>query len=114
MELTNIYQDFGFNENKPMVKVLFETSFTKEIRITMKKGQEMKEHKTSFPIVVELLEGEIVFGVEKQNHTIKKGGILALGSNIPHNLIASEDSTIRLTLSKSDSCDRVENVVNHS
>ena len=114
MKTASIYQDLEFNENKPAIKVIFETDFTKEIRILMRENQEMKEHQTPFPIVVELLEGEIIFGVEGQNYEVKKGDLLTLSGGVPHNLIAKKESIIRLTLSKLDSSKRVEGVAEKS
>jgi hypothetical protein len=114
MKTTSIYQDLEFNENKPAIKAILETDFTKEIRILMRENQEMKEHQTPFPIVVELLEGEIIFGVEGQNYEVKKGDLLTLSGGVPHNLIAKKESIIRLTLSKLDSSKRVEGVAEKS
>ena len=114
MKTASIYQDLEFNENKPAIKAILETDFTKEIRILMRENQEMKEHQTPFPIVVELLEGEIIFGVEGQNYEVKKGDLLTLSGRVPHNLIAKKESVIRLTLSKLDSSKRVEGVAEKS
>ena len=114
MKTASIYQDLEFNENKPAIKAILETDFTKEIRILMRENQEMKEHQTPFPIVVELLEGEIIFGVEGQNYEVKKGDLLTLSGGVPHNLIAKKESVIRLTLSKLDSSKRVEGVAEKS
>ena len=114
MKTASIYQDLEFNENKPAIKAILETDFTKEIRILMRENQEMKEHQTPFPIVVELLEGEVIFGVEGQNYEVKKGDLLTLSGGIPHNLIAKKESVIRLTLSKLDSSKRVEGVAEKS
>ena len=114
MKAASIYQDLEFNENKPAIKAILETDFTKEIRILMRENQEMKEHQTPFPIVVELLEGEIIFGVEGQNYEVKKGDLLTLSGGVPHNLIAKKESVIRLTLSKLDSSKRVEGVAEKS
>ena len=114
MKTASIYQDLEFNENKPAIKAILETDFTKEIRILMRENQEMKEHQTPFPIVVELLEGEIIFGVEGQNYEVKKGDLLTLSGGVPHNLIAKKESVIRLTLSELDSSKRVEGVAEKS
>ncbi len=100
-----------FNEDRVALKVILETEFSKEIRILLKKGQEMREHKAPFPIIVHLLDGSIDFGVEGKNNRLQKGDILTLKSNVPHNLIAKVDSMVRLTLSKRDSTDRVEDVI---
>ena len=114
MKTASIYQDLECNDNKPAIKAILETDFTKEIRILMRENQEMKEHQTPFPIVVELLEGEIIFGVEGQNYEVKKGDLLTLSGGVPHNLIAKKESVIRLTLSKLDSSKRVEGVAEKS
>ncbi len=72
----------------------------------------MKEHKTAFPIIVHVLSGQIDFGVENETHLLDAGGIIALEGNIPHDLVAREDSVVRLTLSKLDKIERVEELVN--
>ncbi len=110
MKTANLYHDIAYNESRPAITVLFETDFTKEIRIAMQKGTTMREHKTSYPIVVEVLEGSIDFGVEQQTKHLIKGDLIALESNVPHDLKANESSIIRLTLTKNDSVKRVESV----
>lgn len=107
----NILKNLEFNENKPNITVLFESSFSKEIRILLKENQIMKEHKTPFPIVVEVFDGNIDFGVNGEIHTLNKGDILTLEGNIPHDLKANENSIIRLTLSKQDTINRVKGVL---
>lgn len=112
MKTASIYQNLSFNDHKPIINVLLETSFTKEIRIAMKKGTAMKAHKTAFPIVIELVDGTIDFGVQSDILSLKKGDLIALDANVVHDLKALEDTIIRLTLTKYDDADRVRNVTN--
>jgi quercetin dioxygenase-like cupin family protein len=114
MKQTNIFQDLVYNELKPAVMMILETAFSKEVRIAMKKGQLMKEHQTPYPIVIELVEGEIDFGVNATKQPIKKGDILTLDGDVPHDLLAIKDSIVRLTLSKYDKAERVEGVAKSS
>lgn len=109
--MVSFNENLDYNDNKIVTKVILESSFSKEIRILMKTGQTMKEHKAPFPIIVHILDGEIDFGVEGKTHTLKKGAILTLEGNIPHDLKANEDSIVRLTLSKLDKASRVEKVI---
>ncbi len=111
MKVGKLAEDLNFGETKPAITVLFETENTKEIRILMKKGQEMKEHKTPYPITVEVFHGIIKFGVNGEKHRFMSGDLLALEGNVPHDLVALEDSIVRLTLSKSDKVERVLSVV---
>lgn len=113
MKTANIYSELEYKENKPVIKVLFETDFTKEIRIAMQQGVLMKKHQTPYPIVVEIVEGAIDFGVKENTLNLKKGDLIALDGGVPHDLKAVEDSIVRLTLTKYDETSRVKNVVNN-
>ncbi len=110
MNKASLTAGLEYKENKPAISVLLETDHSKELRIAMRTGQLMKKHKTPFPIVVEIFEGEIDFGVQGEVMKLVKGDIIALEASVPHDLKATIDSIIRLTLSKSDSSKRVMKV----
>jgi quercetin dioxygenase-like cupin family protein len=112
MKFTNILKDITYNDDKVAITVLFETESTKEIRIAFKAGQLMKKHQTSFPITVEMVEGVLDFGVADKVHHLVKGDLVALAGGVPHDLVAKEDSIVRLTLSKKDTVSRVKAVIN--
>ena len=99
MKTANIYQNIAYNENKTRnYSFCLKPISPKKLRIAMQKGTLMKEHKTSFPIVIEIIEGTIDFGVQQQTKHLTKGDLIALESNMPHDLKANENSIIRLTL----------------
>ena len=111
MKLASLTNNLQYHESRPTIQVLMETDAGKEIRIAFKEGQVMKEHKTPFPIVVEIFEGAIDFGVNGIIHSLKKGDMIGLEGGVPHDLKALETSTVRLSLNKADSAKRVEGVV---
>jgi len=111
MKKINIYENLVYSEEKVQVTPLLDTSSSKEIRIVFKEGQIMVDHKTGFPITVEIFEGEIDFAVEGEVVSLKKGDIVFLEPNIMHNLKAMADSIVRLTLSKNDNLSRVKGVL---
>lgn len=110
MKTASLTENVQYNENRPTIQVLLDTETGKEIRIAFKKGQVMRRHRTPFPIVVEIFEGSIDFGVNGKVHAVNKGGLLALEGNVPHDLTALADSIVRLSLNKADTAERVENV----
>ncbi len=114
MKIKSFNEDLDYNENRIVTQVILETLFSKEIRILLKSGQTMKEHKAPLPIIVHILEGKIDFGLEGEIKLLKKGDVITLGSNIYHDLTAKEDSIVRLTLSKHDDANRVKKVADKS
>ena len=110
MKFTNILKDATYNDEKVAISVLFETESTKEIRILFKAGQFMKKHQTAFPITVEMVKGELDFGVDNTVYNLVQGDLVALQGNVPHDLSAKTDCIVRLTLSKQDTVDRVKKV----
>jgi quercetin dioxygenase-like cupin family protein len=107
----NIYENLKYDEKKVQITPMYNSDTSKEIRIVFKKGQIMKDHKTAFPISVQIVEGEIDFGVGEKNYNLIKGDIVSLEANIMHNLKANDDSIVRLTLSKADMIQRVQGVL---
>ena len=111
MKIGSLRTALVYNNDKVAVNVIMETEVSKEIRILFKTGQTMKEHKAGYPIVVEIHEGIIDFGVKGEVKTLVQGDLIYLDANVPHDLTAKEDSIVRLTLSKFDKIERVEKVV---
>ncbi|MDE0535042.1 MULTISPECIES: cupin domain-containing protein [unclassified Tenacibaculum] len=110
MKTAAFLENLEYNEEKVAVSLLLETDFSKEIRIVFKKNQVMKDHKAPYPIVVQVLKGNIDFGVNNEVKRLNSGDMISLEAKIIHNLTALEDSVVRLTLSKSDSVNRVKEV----
>lgn len=110
MKTAAFLENLEYNEEKVAVSLLLETDFSKEIRIVFKKNQVMKDHKAPYPIVVQVLKGNIDFGVNNEVKRLNSGDMISLEAKVIHNLTALEDSVVRLTLSKSDSVNRVKEV----
>ncbi|WP_348636204.1 cupin domain-containing protein [Campylobacter lari] len=96
----------GINISKKM-----ENAYAKEICITMSKDSFMKDHKAPFDITIQVLKGSIDFGVLNQQILLKTLDSISLKAHEIHNLLALEDSIVRLSLYEQDSLERVESVL---
>lgn len=114
MQITSLLENITYAENHPSAQVLINNAYSKEIRITFRKGQEMKAHKAPSPITIEIVEGFIDFGVGTQRHLLPKGSLITLEANAVHDLKATEDSIVRLSLYKGDQIERVQEVIKSS
>ncbi|AVR47149.1 cupin [Christiangramia fulva] len=111
MKTASLTNGIEHHESFPVLQVLLDTETGREIRITFKKDQVMEEHQTPFPIVVEIFEGSIAFGVQGRIKILKKGDLIALGGNIPHDLKAIQQSILRLSLNKANAAEQIEDLV---
>lgn len=100
MKTASFNKNVEFKDKKLKTELMLETDFSKEIRISMKQGQEMKEHQSPYPIIVQVLKGKIEFGAENKMVNLSQFDLVSLEGYVPHNLIALEESLIRLSVSK--------------
>ena len=97
--------------NGVAITKLFDGPHSKEIRINLEKGAQMKEHKAPGAIMVQVLSGKIEFSVGDDNVILDALDMITLEPNILHALSALENSIVRLSLSKNDDVSRVFGVL---
>jgi len=97
--------------NGVTVAKLFDGPHSKEIRINLEKGAQMKEHKAPGAIMVQVLSGKIDFSVGENNIILDALDMVTLEPNVIHALTALENSIVRLSLSKNDDVSRVFSVL---
>ena len=111
MNTASFFADLKFSDESVVITPMLDSDFGKEIRITFKNAQVMKEHKTKFPITVMTMRGSIEFGVGEKTVILNEGDVIALEGNVMHELKALKESVVRLSLHKSDTIARVKGVL---
>ncbi|NJC26982.1 cupin domain-containing protein [Neolewinella antarctica] len=111
MKIKSFNEQPDFKGRTILTSVMLETGFSKEVRICMKKGHVIKEHKSPLPIIVHVYQGEVNFGVDGTIVVLKEGDAITLAGGVPHDLEARKDCMLRLTLAKADRVERVEKVI---
>ncbi len=110
MNQVAFFKDTRFAD-KPQIDLMMDAPHGKEIRICMQKGNVMKEHTAPGAIVIMVLSGNVDIGSKEGDTRLGAGEAVYFAANVPHSLVAIEDSVIRLSLSKNDSIQRVAGLV---
>jgi quercetin dioxygenase-like cupin family protein len=97
-------------ETKPVIEMLLETPFSKEIRICMGEGVMMREHTAPNAITIMVLEGSVTIESLGSSVCLTSGDTIYFDPKVPHSLHATLQSVVRLTLAKTDTLQRVLNV----
>lgn len=114
MKTASLLSDIVYQADKVQVTLIMETERSKELRICLIGGQEMKEHRTPFPVIIEVFEGEIILGLETGPLPLEKGMLVGLEANVVHNLKAIKDSIVRASIAKSDDLKKVQSIIAES
>ncbi|MGO3148391.1 MAG: cupin domain-containing protein [Leucobacter sp.] len=84
---------------KFQIKRVFQGTGLRVIRLTFAAGQIMREHSTNAPLMVQILEGTIVFRIAGEELTMPAGAIVHVEPDAKHELEALTDAHVLLTLS---------------
>lgn len=69
------------------------------VLLTLPKGTRIPQHQTAAPISVQVIFGQIRFGLEGHERVLPPGRALVVAGDLPHDLEADLDSAVLLTLS---------------
>jgi quercetin dioxygenase-like cupin family protein len=92
-----------FHEDKPFVQVLSDIGAARLILFTFKAGQQLKEHRTTSQILVQVLRGRVTFSTAANSVKLQAGMVLQLEENVPHSVFAQTDAVMMVTMTPSPS-----------
>ena len=64
--------------------------------VAFKAGQKLDTHLAPAEVMVYVLEGEVEFTMLEKVNTIKGGEFLLMGAEVPHSVVAKEDTKLAL------------------
>jgi quercetin dioxygenase-like cupin family protein len=67
------------------------------IVLTFDTGQQMREHRTHHPLILQALDGHVRVTTGGESHDLRPGGLLYLPNAQPHSVEALEPSRVSLT-----------------
>lgn len=93
------------------VQVLSDTGAARLVLFTFKAGQQLKEHRTSSQIIVQVLRGRAVFMAGGKSVPLQAGTVLQLEANVPHSVSARTKAVMLVTMTPSPSYHSLEREV---
>ncbi len=77
---------------------VFKTDGMRIVLIALHKDAEMIKHTADGMISLQVMEGQILFTTDEQSIELGSGQMLALHENVPHSVLAKEETILLLTL----------------
>ncbi|HZS77285.1 MAG TPA: cupin domain-containing protein [Ktedonobacteraceae bacterium] len=92
-----------FPEEGPFVQVLSDTGYARVVLFGFKAGQQLREHHTSSPILVQAVRGKIVFTAAGKQVEMRDGMLVTVEAQVRHSLVAETDAVVLVTMTPSPS-----------
>ena len=83
----------------PVIKILQQQASGKVLALGFKKGMILKEHQTTVPAKLVIIEGTVLYKQGEESVTLNKLSDLDIPVKIPHGVEALQDSICLLILS---------------
>lgn len=95
-EVYNLTALIAADDLQVRFKRVFENACGGVSLLAFKEGQKLDQHLAPAEVMVCVLEGEIVFTMIDQPHTLKRGEFLLMGAGVPHSVMARKDAKVML------------------
>ncbi|MFD2838974.1 AraC family ligand binding domain-containing protein [Populibacterium corticicola] len=98
--LAEIASDAPYQSHRIVPHTLFDSPSARVVHIALDEGQVLTEHMAPFPIIVQVVEGSVVFVVNGQENLLEAGGLIHLEARLLHEVRAVGSARIQITLLK--------------
>lgn len=85
-------------DERQQLKRIFQGEGATMVRLTFVAGQEMREHSTNSPLIVQVIEGDVRFDIGEHQLELTTGSILHVAPGVKHALEARTEAHLLLTL----------------
>jgi|SRR5579884_4016100 len=92
-----------FRDEGPFVQVLADTGYARVVLFGFKAGQQLKEHHTSSPILVQVVRGKVVFTAAGKRVEMRGGMLVTVDAQVRHSLVVETDAVVLVTMTPSPS-----------
>ena len=99
-KIISLAKETQFAPNGIVSRTLLRTPAARVVLFGFSEGQELTEHTSTQPALVQVLSGECEFSLGGKAHNLKAGDFLHMPPNLPHAVKATKQFSMLLTLFK--------------
>ena len=93
----------SFRDEGPSVRIISDDPGVRLVLLSLKAGQQLKEHQTKSLLFVQPMQGRVSFTVLEKSIELEAGSIIRVEASIPHHVTALSDTVLLLTMVPSPS-----------
>lgn len=102
-KILSLADETKFAANGIVSRTLLRTANSRVVLFGFAEGQELTEHTSTQTAVVQILSGECEFSLGGKPYVAKAGDLIYMPPNLPHAVRATQQFSMLLTLSKTES-----------
>ena len=99
-KVVSLAEETKFAPNGIVSRTLLRTDTTRVVLFGFAEGQELTEHTSTRPAVIQILTGECEFRLDGQPRSLQAGDLLYMPPNLRHAVKATRPFSMLLTLTK--------------
>jgi len=104
----NLLKAVEWNEQGPRTRLLSDNGDSRLILLTLRAGQELKEHLSPSKLIVQVIEGSVAFTADGQQVILQAGMLCQIVTGLPHQLRAEKDTVLLLIMTPSPASEQKE------
>ena len=95
---TGIWEELPVTKEATTSRVVINNALLRVVVFAMDAGQELTEHTAAVPVLLQVLDGRLRVGADGKQVELAAGGLVHIGSRVPHELLALEPTRMALIM----------------
>lgn len=94
----NLLQEVQISEHRTLSRTIYRDDYVKIVVFGFAGGQELSQHTTSVPAIIEILQGDARLNLDGEEKELSAGSWVYMQANLPHAIYARTDVVMLLTM----------------
>ncbi|HUJ12058.1 MAG TPA: cupin domain-containing protein [Verrucomicrobiae bacterium] len=97
-EIAQLKEDPEWHERHRNAVTLVKEPHLSVVLVALREGATLQEHRAPGAFTIVVLDGAVRLGIDNETRTVKRGGLVSMEKDIPHDVEALEETALLLTI----------------